>query len=325
MARLDAGIVEQYLHQVLLETDFTKLGRLERGKVRDSYVNGDRRYLVATDRISAFDVILGAIPFKGQVLNQMAAYWFEATKDIAPNHVISIPDPNVTEAMQCEPFPVEMVVRGYLTGSSSTSIWRAYEQGSREFCGHRLPEGMRRHQRLDKPLLTPSTKADIGEHDRSVSKDEILDMGLVTPEQFDRMESYAMALFAFGTQRAAERGLILVDTKYEFGQSKDGRIVLIDEVHTPDSSRYWYAETYQEDFEAGRNPKAPDKEFVRRYLRERLGYSGDGPAPELPGQLVVEAALRYARLYEEITGEVFEPDLEDPHVRIRANLGLSEG
>ena len=325
MSKLDASTVEAHLDKVILETDLPGLGRLERGKVRDSYVREGKRYLVATDRISAFDVVLGAIPFKGQVLNKMAAYWFEATADIAPNHVISVPDPNVTEAVQCKPFPVEMVVRGYLTGSSSTSIWKAYEQGAREFCGHPLPDGMRRHQKLERPLLTPSTKAEIGEHDRSLSKDEILAMGLVTPEQFEQMEAYAMALFEFGSRHAAERGLILVDTKYEFGQDEQGRILLIDEVHTPDSSRYWYAASYQEDFEAGRNPKAPDKEFVRRYLREKLGYEGNGPAPQLPRQLVVEAALRYAGLYEEITGRVFEPNLEDPIPRMKANLGLSEG
>ena len=322
MSRLDELTVEKHIDQVIVETDFPGLGRLERGKVRDSYVRRSRRYLIATDRISAFDVVLGAIPFKGQVLNQMAAYWFEVTEEIAPNHVLSVPDPNVTEAVDCRPFPVEMVVRGYLTGSSSTSIWKAYESGAREFCGHPLADGMRRHQRLPQPLLTPSTKADVGEHDRSVSKDEILAMGLVTAEQFEQMEAYAMALFDFGTRHAAERGLILVDTKYEFGLDDHGKILLIDEVHTPDSSRYWYADDYQARFDAAQEPRSLYKEFVRRSLIAQ-GYAGEGAPPPLDDDLRVEAAARYVEIFEQVTGTSFEGAVGDPVSRIRAALGLA--
>ncbi|MCD6498093.1 MAG: phosphoribosylaminoimidazolesuccinocarboxamide synthase [Deltaproteobacteria bacterium] len=316
-------VVRSMISKTLRATDFPQLGTMQKGKVRDSYVQGNRRYIVATDRISAFDVVLGTVPFKGQILNQMASYWFEQTKDIAPNHVLDVPDPAVTVAKDCRPLPLEMVVRAYLTGSSSTSIWRAYERGDRVFCGHDLPDGMSRHQRLDRPLVTPSTKAEIGEHDRSVSRAEVLAMGLVTEQQFDEMADYAMALFALGQRIAAERGLILVDTKYEFGLEGSGRILLIDEIHTPDSSRYWYLDSYEGDFSAGRNPRALDKEFVRRYLRDELGYSGQGEPPVLPDDLVVEAAMRYAGLFEEVTGRPFDPNKEDPETRIRRNLGLT--
>jgi len=316
--------VRTMISKTLETTDFPELGTVQKGKVRDSYIKGDKRYIVATDRISAFDVVLGTIPFKGQILNQMAAYWFEKTAHIAPNHVLDVPDPAVTVAVDCHPLPLEMVVRGFLTGSSSTSIWHAYERGDRVFCGHDLPRGMRRHQRLERPLLTPSTKAEIGEHDRSVSRGEALEMGQVTERQFDEMAEYAMALFSLGQRIAAERGLILVDTKYEFGLDGSGRILLIDEVHTPDSSRYWYADSYEDDFAAGRNPRALDKEFVRRYLRDEFGYSGQGEPPALPDDLVAESAMRYAGLFEEVVGKPFEPNTEDPESRIRRNLGLAD-
>ncbi|MFH2009608.1 MAG: phosphoribosylaminoimidazolesuccinocarboxamide synthase [bacterium] len=309
------------LPHTLESIELPALGEPIRGKVRDSYVQGDRRTIVVTDRISAFDVVLGTIPFKGQVLNGIAAYWFRKTEQLAPNHLIDVPDPAVSVVRECRTLPVEMVVRGYLTGSTSTSIWRAYERGDRSFCGHALPEGMRCHQRLERPLITPSTKAEKGDHDESVSREVLLRRTDITAGQFDEMAEYAMALFEFGTAAAAERGLILVDTKYEFGLDADGKIRLIDEVHTPDSSRYWYADDYQERFYAGEDPRSLSKEFVRKALIEQ-GYSGDGPAPPLGDDLRVEAAERYIELFGVVTGQDFVGELGDPATRIRKALGL---
>ncbi len=309
------------LPHTLDEVSLPGLGDPIRGKVRDSFVRGTERVIVVTDRISAFDVVLGTIPFKGQVLNQMAAHWFRRTGHIAPNHLLDTPDPAVSLCTNCRPMPVEMVVRAYLTGSTSTSIWKAYEGGARTFCGHELPEGMRQHQRLERPIVTPSTKAEKGDHDESVSREELLRRTDLSAAQFDEMAEYAMALFLFGTEQAAARGLILVDTKYEFGLSPEGKIMLIDEVHTPDSSRYWYADDYQDRFEAGENPRSLDKELVRRALMEQ-GYSGDGPPPPLSDDLRVEAARRYAELLSVVTGVDFEGDTSDPIPRISAALGL---
>ena len=314
--------IRKMLSKTLDKVDLSGLGALYRGKVRDCYVQGQRRYLIVTDRVSAFDVVLGTVPFKGQVLNAMSVHWFELTKDIAPNHLIDLPDPNVLVAHECRPLPAEMVMRGYLTGSSETSIWRAYETGHRTFCGHTLPDGMKKHQKLEKPLLTPSTKAEHGDHDRSVSKDELLAMGQITPEQFEVMSRYAHDLFAFGQEEAARRGLILVDTKYEFGVAPNGEIVLIDEVHTPDSSRYWYADDYEERFSKGQDPRSLDKEYLRRYLRDELGFTGHGEPPALPDEVVVEAASRYLNLYHEVTGKTLTPDTSDPLPRIREHLQL---
>jgi phosphoribosylaminoimidazole-succinocarboxamide synthase len=305
-----------------LETvELPGLGEPSRGKVRDSFVRGAERIIVVSDRISAFDVVLGTIPFKGQILNTMAAHWFEQTRHIAPNHLIDVPDPTVSVCTECRTMPVEMVVRGYLTGSTSTSIWKAYEGGARDFCGHKLPEGMKKHQRLEQAIITPSTKAEQGDHDESVSREELLRRTDITEAQFDEMADYAMGLFNFGTQEAASRGLILVDTKYEFGMSPDGKIILIDEVHTPDSSRYWYADDFAQRFEAGENPRSLDKEFVRRALIER-GYAGDGPAPALGDDLRIEAAKRYAEILSAVTGVSFEGDTQEPLARIRAALKL---
>jgi phosphoribosylaminoimidazole-succinocarboxamide synthase len=308
------------LGRTLHRTDLG-IGRREEGKVRDCYIAGGKRTLVATDRISAFDVVLGTIPFKGQVLNQLAAHWFQETAAIAPNHVLAVPDPNVTVALECRPLPVEMVMRAYLTGVTSTSIWTAYERGERVFCGHRLPDGMRRHQRLPEPLLTPSTKAEKGGHDRSISRDEALADRLVTADEFDRVAELCGRLFRHGSERARRQGLLLVDTKYEFGRAPDGRIVLMDEIHTPDSSRYWYADGYEEAFARGQDPRPLDKEYVRRWLYER-GYRGDGPVPALPDDVRLEAARRYIEAFEQVTGRSFVPDAEDPVPRIRRNLGL---
>lgn len=316
-------ILRAQLGRTLGGTDLPALGDKYEGKVRDNYVKDGRRTIIVTDRLSAFDVVLDTIPFKGQVLNQMAQYWFEETADIAPNHVLEVPDPNVTVAREVTPLGAEFVMRSYLTGVTSTSIWRAYERGDRAFCGHPLPEGMKKNQPLPAPLLTPSTKAPQGEHDVSVSKDELLAMGAVTPEHFEIAADIAARLFAFGQKRAAERGLILVDTKYEMGVTEGGDIVVIDEIHTPDSSRYWYADDYEARLAAGEEPRSLDKEYVRRWMSETHGYRGEGPVPELPDDVRVEAARRYIDIFELITGRAFRPDTSaDPAARIATNLGL---
>lgn len=299
--------------------EFDALGRRYSGKVRENWSQGGERVIVVTDRVSAFDVVLGTIPFKGQVLNQLARYWFEQTAALFPNHLVSVPDPQATRAVECEPIAVELVVRGYLTGSTSTSIWRAYERGERTFCGHRLPEGLRQHERLPTNLVTPSTKAPKGAHDESVAKSALFERGIVDEETFDRIERQALALFAFGQAHAAERGLILVDTKYEVGRAPDGRIVLIDEIHTPDSSRYWYADAYDEAMAAGRDPRALDKEYVRRWLVSQ-GFRGEGAPPALADEVRLEAARRYVETFERVTGRPFVPDVEAPIARLRRNL-----
>ncbi len=309
--------LEKGLELTLDATDLPQLGHKYEGKVRDNYTRDGRRTLVVTDRISAFDRVLGTLPFKGQVLNQLAAWWFEETKGIAPNHVIDVPDPNVMVAHECEPLPVELVVRAYITGVTSTSIWTHYERGVREFCGHRLPDGLRKHQRLERPILTPSTKAERGDHDVSVSRAEILAMGRISERDFDLASERAMALFAHGQKICAERGLILVDTKYEMGRRADGESVLIDEIHTPDSSRYWYTESYGERFETGEDPESFDKEYVRRWLKS-VGYSGDGPSPTIPDDVRVEASRRYIEACDQLRGVAFEPN----HLVDREGLGI---
>jgi phosphoribosylaminoimidazole-succinocarboxamide synthase len=314
-------LIRAQLAKTLEKTDLPELGSKYVGKVRDCYSKDGRRTIVVTDRISAFDVVLGTIPFKGQVLNQIAAYWFESTKQIASNHVVSVPDPTVMVAVECELLPVEFVMRAYVTGVTTTSIWYHYERGGRLFCGHRLPEGMRKNQKLDKPILTPSTKAGKGGHDQSVSRDEILAAGTLSADDFDRAAEMCARIFAFGQSLAAQRGLILVDTKYEIGRRVDGSLCFIDEVHTPDSSRYWYADDYQTRFERGDEPRGLDKEYLRRVLADQ-GYRGDGPPPPLSDEVRCEAARRYISLYELVTGRGFVPDFEEPAGRIRRNLGI---
>jgi len=314
-------LIRAQLAKTLERTDFPELGKKYVGKVRDCYSKDGRRTIVVTDRISAFDVVLGTIPFKGQVLNQIAAYWFESTKQIASNHVLSVPDPTVMVAAECELLPVEFVMRAYLTGVTTTSIWYHYERGGRLFCGHKLPDGMRKNQKLDKPILTPSTKAAKGGHDQSVSREEILAAGTLSADDFDRSAEMCARIFAFGQSLAAQRGLILVDTKYEIGRRVDGSLCFIDEVHTPDSSRYWYADDYQARFERGDEPRGLDKEYLRRVLADQ-GYRGDGPSPPLSDDVRCEAARRYIALYELVTGRGFVPDFEEPAGRIRRNLGI---
>jgi phosphoribosylaminoimidazole-succinocarboxamide synthase len=318
---IDMTLLRDVCAQTLERTDFAGLGERSEGKVRDSYVAGGRRVLVATDRVSAFDRVLGTIPLKGQVLNQVAAFWFEKTRSIAPNHLISVPDPCVSIVRECRPLPIEFVFRGYLTGSTSTSIWVRYEAGDRLYCGHRLPEGLHKHQKLPRPLLTPTTKAPQGQHDELISKDEIVARGLLPAALYEHAEALTAALFRAGTEWAASRGLILVDTKYELGQDERGELVVIDEIHTPDSSRYWYRDSYEQALEKGRDPQALDKEYLRRWLVEQ-GYRGEGTPPVLPDEVRCEAARRYIEAFERISGSAFVPDLEPPLERIRANLGI---
>jgi phosphoribosylaminoimidazole-succinocarboxamide synthase len=314
-------IIEAQLARTLDRTDLPTLGSKYEGKVRDCYTKDGKRTIVVTDRISAFDVVLGTIPFKGQVLNQIAAHWFDLTRTVVPNHVLAVPDPVVMIGVECQLLPIEFVMRSYLTGVTSTSIWRHYEKGARTFCGHKLPEGMRKNQPLERALLTPSTKADKGGHDESVSKDEIMTRGLLRPDEFEAAAALCEKLFAFGQAEARRRGLILVDTKYEIGRKPDGTLCFIDEIHTPDSSRYWYADDYQQRFERGEEPRGLDKEYVRRTLAEQ-GYRGDGPPPPLASDVRIEAARRYIALYELITGKTFEPDTQPPIARIRKTLGV---
>jgi len=320
---IDTETLRAALARTLESTHLDVLGHKYEGKVRDNYTTADgRRYIVVTDRISAFDRVLGTLPLKGQLLNGLAAFWFDRTSDVAPNHVISVPDPNVLEARECTPLPVEMVMRAYVTGVTSTSIWTHYDSGARVFCGHRLPDGLRKNERLPAPILTPSTKASMGDHDVSASREEILAMGRITARDFDAAAEVASALFAYGQRWCAERGLILVDTKYELGKDRQGNIVVIDEIHTPDSSRFWFSSTYDERFAGGKDPESFDKEYVRRYLAG-IGFKGDGPIPALPDDVRIEATRRYVEAFEKITGASFEPDLEDPSVRIPRNLGVA--
>ncbi|HEX4338254.1 MAG TPA: phosphoribosylaminoimidazolesuccinocarboxamide synthase [Polyangiaceae bacterium] len=322
MAKATESTIRAALAHPLDHTDFPTLGKKYEGKVRDNYTKEGKRTIVVTDRISAFDRVLGTLPLKGQLLNHVAAWWFEQTKGVAPNHVLEVPDPSVLIAEECTPLPVEMIVRAYLTGSTSTSIWVHYQKGARTFCGHPLPEGMKKHQKLPAPILTPSTKAAHGDHDVSASREEILRLTGMPAAEFDAAAEMAMNLFAFGQRVCKDRGLILVDTKYEFGKTKDGRIVVIDEIHTPDSSRFWFEATYDGRLAEEKDPESFDKEYVRRWLVSE-GFSGDGPIPKIPDDVRVEATRRYIHAVETITGKPFEANLDDPLPRIRKALSIA--
>lgn len=318
---IDMTLLRDLCPRTLAGTRFEGLGTRIEGKVRDSYVQAGRRVLIATDRVSAFDRVFGTIPLKGQVLNQTAAFWFEKTRSVAPNHLLSVPDPCVSIVRECRLLPIEFVFRGYLTGSTSTSIWVRYASGDRLYCGHRLSEGLTKHQKLPEPLLTPTTKAPQGQHDELISKHEIVQRGILPADLYERAEALTAALFRAGTEWAASRGLILVDTKYELGLDEREELVVIDEIHTPDSSRYWYRDTYEQALAQGRDPQALDKEYLRRWLVEQ-GWRGEGAPPPLPDDVRCEAARRYIEAYERITGGAFVPDLLPPLERIRANLGI---
>lgn len=289
------------------------------GKVRDTYEVGDGRLLLlTTDRQSGFDRLLGAIPFKGQVLNRTSLYWFEQTRNIIGNHVLSSPHANALIARKCTVLPIEFVVRGYMTGSTDTSIWTQYQKGIRNYCGHALPEGMKKNEPLPKNIVTPTTKEK--EHDRPITAEEIVAEGWLTQQQWDFCSSKTLELFAFGQKLAAQRGLILVDTKYEFGVTPDGEILLIDEIHTPDSSRYWLADSYAERLAAGQEPNMIDKEFFRLWFRDRCDPYKDAELPVPPPDLIAELAARYIQLFEKITGTTFEPDLRPLEATVMASL-----
>lgn len=311
------------MSKAVIGTDFHFDGQKNKytGKVRDVYSIGeDKLVMVVTDKISAFDVVLPeGIPYKGQVLNQIAARFLDATEDIVPNWKTSTPDPMVTAGDRCEPFPVEMIIRGYITGSA----WRTYQTGQRVICGVNIPDNMQNNQKFATPILTPTTKAEQGEHDEDISREEILSSGLVSKEDYELLEKYTLELFERGTKIAAEKGLILVDTKYEFGK-KDGKIILIDEIHTPDSSRYFYADSYQELFDKGENQKQLSKEFVREWLMEN-GFQGkDGQTvPEMTPEKINEISERYIELYESIIGEKFvKAESDNIIARIESNIKL---
>lgn len=311
---LDRAIIRDNLSNTLAGTDFQGLGDRHAGKVRDVYVKGAQIVMVTTDRVSAFDVVLGTIPFKGQVLNQIANYWFEAAREIVATHVIDTPDPNVTVVKRCEALPVEVVVRGYITGS----LWRAYEGGTREIYGLKLPDGLRRDQQFESPILTPTTKAAVGSHDEPIAPDAVVSTGLVERKRWDEIREKALALFSAGAAAARARGLILVDTKYEFGVF-DGTLHLIDEVHTPDSSRYWMADGYEAAFSAGGDQRMLDKENLRQWLLER-GFSGQGVPPPLTDEVRVMLAEKYLELYERMTARPFAR-VEGPIAdRVASNL-----
>lgn len=316
---IDRAVIRENLGKCLTDASALSLPGFRRGKVRDVFDLGDRLLLVATDRQSAFDRVLAAVPFKGQVLNQVSAFWFEQTSDIVANHVVSVPDPNATLARKCVVFPVEFIVRGYLTGSTSTSAWTIYSSGGRDICGNRLPDGMVKNQRFEKPIITPTTKSD--EHDESIAPAEIVSRGLMTQEQWDEASAAALALFERGASVAARNGLILVDTKYEMGLDESGRLTLVDEVHTPDSSRYWLSDGYEERLAKGIEPENIDKEFLRLWFRDHCDPYNDPVLPEAPAELVEELSARYIRLYEIITGQDFVPPPPgDPLERLRTAL-----
>jgi len=298
--------IQSQLDNCLLEAKFPQWeSRYKRGKVRDMYLLDNHRVLITTDRQSAIDHVLGTIPLKGQVLNRIAQYWCEQTQDIAPNQIISVPDANVTVARELDILPVEVVVRKYMTGSSDTAIWTHYNSGVRHYCGHTLPDGMVKNQPFDEAIITPTTKDEV--HDELISRDEIIAQGLVPENTWNQVEEIALALFARGEELAAKQGLILVDTKYEMGLDADGRITLADEIHTPDSSRFWIRDTYAERHARGEEPESLDKEFLRLWLRDK-GISDDN-IPELDDEIRIQVAERYIDLFQRVTGADFDAEL----------------
>ncbi len=310
------------LDNVLTDAHFAELPNFSRGKVRDCYDLADgRRIIVTTDRQSAFDQVLAAVPFKGQVLTATARFWFEATADLVANHALAYPDPNVMVVRRLAMLPVEVVCRDYLAGTTATSIWPMYARGERTMYGLTFPEGLRRNEKLPATILTPTTKASGAEHDRPIAADEIVATGLLSQARWAEISAAALALFARGRAIAAERGLILVDTKYEFGLDEEGRLVLADEIHTPDSSRYWRAESYARRFAAGEDPETLDKDFLRRWIASRCDPYAE-PIPAIPDATRVDFALRYIALYEAVTGLAFVPAEPDQSVRERVRRRL---
>lgn len=313
-------IIKQTINNTLKSTDFKLKYQSTKyvGKVRDNYTYTDdsveKMLIITTDRISCFDVVVGTIPFKGQILNQIASFWFDKTKDIIQNHIISMPDPNAIIVKKCNALPIEMIVRAYITGS----LWREYEKGERQLYGLKFNSHLKKDQRFDYPIITPTTKAQHGEHDAPISKEEIIKKGIITKQIYEQMEKISLKLFERGQKVASQNGLILVDTKYEFGLL-DGKLILMDEIHTPDSSRYWYSESYEELFENGEEQKILDKEYVRQWLISK-GFMGEGQAPNLPDEVKIEACMRYMKAFEQVTGRKFDASSENINLRIEKNL-----
>jgi phosphoribosylaminoimidazole-succinocarboxamide synthase len=321
-------VLREQLPNALAGVDLPFLGAASHGKVRDIYRYSafahdlspqEHLILVTTDRLSAFDRILGLVPYKGQVLTELSAFWFERTADIIPNHLVCLPDPNVTVARACMPLPVEVVVRGYITGVTSTALWYRYSQGERNIYGIEFPDGLHKNDALPQPVITPTTKARDGGHDKRITGAEAVAQGLVSTKHWEQICAAAVALFRRGQEIAQAGGLILVDTKYEFGLSPEGEVTLIDEVHTPDSSRFWLADTYEQRIAAGQEPDNFDKEFIRMYYAAR-GYRGEGEPFSLPPDLAVGAAVRYIRTYELLTGQPFAAAEQPAAPRIERNL-----
>ncbi len=303
---LDLATLLGHIPQALTEVDLEWPFNRARGKVRDIFFLPDaRRAIVTTDRLSAFDRVLAAVPFKGQVLNQLSAFWFERTADLIPNHILDVPDPNVSLVHECEALPVEVVVRGYISGVTKTALWTLYAAGERTIYGHDLPEGLLKNDPLPQPLITPTTKGGPGEHDERLTCAEVVERGLLDAETWDAVQAAALAIFGRGQEVARSAGFVLVDTKYEFGRAPDGTLMLIDEVHTPDSSRYWKADDLAQAQQTGDAPEPWDKEFVRLWY-SRQNYRGDGEPPTLPDEIIAETARRYIGLYEGLTGQTFE-------------------
>ena len=308
-------LLRAQLPHTLRQLDLPALGQLYRGKVRDNYSRGDRIVMVTTDRISAFDHVLGTIPFKGEILSRLTAFWFEKVRDLAPIHLLEVPDPSVMVVRRATPFPVEIIVRGYITGS----LWRDYQAGRAGTYGIAWPKGLRKDQRLDRPVLTPSTKAEYGRHDEPISEAEILRQELVAPAIWREATEVALRLFQRGQEWARSRGLILVDTKYEMGTS-EGRLLVIDEIHTPDSSRYWVAEGYDERFSRGAEQQMLDKENIRQWLIQEHGFSGQGTPPPLTDEVRIMLSRTYLTLFERLTGQVFASEVGSVAARIERNL-----
>ena len=311
--------LDQLLPYALEETDLP-LPHKNSGKVRDWYDLPDgNRLIVTTDRLSAFDRILATVPYKGQVLNQLSAWWFEQTRDIIPNHIVSLPDPNAAVVTVAEPFPVEVIVRGYITGVTTTALWYRYSLGERDIYGYRFPEGLKKNASLPEPIITPTTKGGAKGHDERLTCAEVVEKGLLDAGRWEQVQLAALAIFRRGQRIANRAGLILVDTKYEFGCTPDGNVVSIDEVHTPDSSRYWKADSYHEHFIAGEEPENFDKEFVRLAYAEK-GYRGDGEIPPMSNELWISASERYIQIYEMLTGQEFVPGTYPIQERLLDNL-----
>jgi phosphoribosylaminoimidazole-succinocarboxamide synthase len=308
---------QNIIDNCLENATFTELPGHQPGKVRESYNLPDgRRVMIATDRQSAFDKVLTAVPFKGQVLNQTAMFWFDKTKDICPSHVIEAPDPNIVIARRLDMLKIEMIVRDYMTGSTETSIWPMYERGERVLYGHKFPEGLIKNKKLPGTILTPTTKASMGEHDAPITAEEIVEQGLLSQKQWDKLAELSLAIFARGREISEKNGLILVDTKYEFGLDPDGQITIADEIHTPDSSRFWIKDSYDERLKAGKEPDSLDKEFLRLWIKERCDPYNE-TIPDIPAETLIEFSNKYIKLYEQVTGEKFvKPDTSE-NIRTR--------